>query len=186
MADSGGDSEKYERVLRWLVVLACAGAPIVMMLTVRGVSQHHGRMLSPEAGVSFGVLFGKSGSTAFALSGVYTNSGRMDYSSKYHVRPKVTENGRLAINCKSRSNTDRDREMVLYLDDKKEPWGQIPHWDRALINREKIVNCRSGIYNNSLYKFTFKSSKGIDENQHEVLIENKDCEKVLHRSAVVL
>ena len=32
---------------------------------VRGVSQHHARMLSPEAGVSFGVLFGKSGSAAF-------------------------------------------------------------------------------------------------------------------------
>ena len=32
---------------------------------VRGVSQHHARMLSPEAGVSFGVLFGKSGSVAF-------------------------------------------------------------------------------------------------------------------------
>jgi hypothetical protein len=34
VADSGGDAEKYERVLRWLVVLACAGAPIAMMLCV--------------------------------------------------------------------------------------------------------------------------------------------------------
>jgi hypothetical protein len=34
VADSAGDAEKYERVLRWLVVLACAGAPIAMMLCV--------------------------------------------------------------------------------------------------------------------------------------------------------
>jgi hypothetical protein len=80
-------------------------------------------MLSPEAGVSFGVLFGKSGSAAFALSGVYTNSGRMDYYKRYHVRLQGTENERLAINCKSLSITNKDQEMVLYLDDKKEPWG---------------------------------------------------------------
>ena len=97
----------------------------------------------------------------------------------YHVGPPVTENGRLVIICKSRSNTDKDREMVLYLDDKKEPWGQIPHGDRALIKREKIVNCSRLIHNESLYKFTFKSGEGKHESQHEVLIENKDCEKVL-------
>jgi hypothetical protein len=34
VADSDGDAEKYERVLRWLVVLACAGAPVAMMLCV--------------------------------------------------------------------------------------------------------------------------------------------------------
>ena len=34
VADSDGYAEKYERVLRWLAVLACAGAPIAMMLCV--------------------------------------------------------------------------------------------------------------------------------------------------------
>ena len=136
-------------------------------------------MLSPEAGVSFGVLFGKSGSAAFALSGVYTNSGRMDYYKRYHVRLQGTENERLAINCKSLSITNKDQEMVLYLDDKKEPWGQIPKWDRAEITAEKIVNCSRRMHNESFYKFTFKSGEGKHESQHEVLIENKDCEKVL-------
>ena len=47
------------------------------------------------------------------------------------------------------------------------------------ITAEKIVNCSRRMHKESFYKFTFKSGEGKHESQHEVLIENKDCEKVL-------
>jgi hypothetical protein len=101
---------------------------------------------------------------------------------RVQIRPPgglTTENGRLAINVKSSFKTHRDQEMLLYLDEKMEPWGRVPHWDRGEIRAGKIVNFRHAIYNESLYKFTFKSLDGRDEDQREVFIENGDCEKVL-------
>jgi hypothetical protein len=111
---------------------------------------------------------------------VLKTSVRMEH--RYCIRlpgGRGTENARLAVNVKSRFSTDKDQEMLLYLDDRMEPWGRIPHWERGEIRAGKIVNFSRQIHNESLKKFTFKSVDGRYEDQREVFIENEDCEKVL-------
>jgi hypothetical protein len=92
--------------------------------------------------------------------------------------PPTPANKRLEINCKP-CGLGQDQCMVLYLDDKNEPWGRIPHWERGEVRAAKIVNCRRTPHARGLWKFTFKSVEARREHQREVLIDARDCERVL-------